>query len=121
MDKDPITTAIESYAQAEAVYAQAKEQYTSARQTLLNLVPKEVGKFEVDAGKWHVDVEYPEKIKWDSEALDAIYGEDKPLYVKASYSIDLRALRKLSDAERTQLEKVYEVVPGTPKIAVEVV
>lgn len=121
MEEDKVLAAIRSYAETEAVYAQAKEQYASARKTLLGLVPQEIGKFELEAGNWHVDIEYPEKVKWDAEKLDAIYGDDKPHYVKASYSIDVRVLRKLPPVEREQLEVAYEVVPGTPKIAVEVV
>lgn len=121
MENESAKAAIESYVQAEAVYTQAKEQYTSARAALLALVPHEVGDFNVTAGKWNVDVQYPEKLKWDAEQLDAIYGDDKPPYVKATYSIDLRTLRKLPDVERDQLANAYAVVPGTPKISVEVV
>ncbi len=120
-DQSSIVSIIDEYALAEAVYTQAKERYSAARSGLLKLVPQEVGNFSIAGGKWQCDVSYPEKVKWDAEKLDAIYGDDKPHYVKASYSIDVRVLRKLPDSERTQLESAYEIVPGTPKINVEVV
>lgn len=118
---DPTTAAIKDYILTEAAYTQAKAAYTSARSALLNLVPKEVGTFNVACPGFSVEIEYPEKVKWDEEKLDALYGGDKPAYLKMTYSIDMRALRRLPIGEQEQLSHCREILPGTPKINVETV
>lgn len=111
-------TAIRDFVINEAKYQQAKADYTASRKTLLALLPAEVGEFSMKEQGFTVTVKYPEKVKWDAEALDALYGGDKPIYVKLAYSIDLRDLRRLPQSERDQLEKCYAISPGTPAIDV---
>jgi hypothetical protein len=113
---DPSFVAIRDFVIAEAAYTQAKEKYSACRKTLLNLVPKEIGEHKVEAEGFTLTVKFPEKTKWDAEQLDALYGSDKPAYVKLSYSIDLRDLRRLPLSEQEQLKQCYEVVAGTPDI-----
>jgi len=107
---------IRDYVTTEAAYSQAKEAYNSARKALLNLAPKEIGQYEVKDSGFTLTIKYPEKVEWDAESLDAMYGSDKPIYVKLSYKIDLRDLRRLPLNEQEKLKQCYEVKPGTPAI-----
>jgi hypothetical protein len=111
--------AIRDFVINEAKYAEAKANYNAARKTLLALLPKEIGEFELKEAGFTVMVKYPEKADWNAESLEALYGSDKPAHVKASYSIDLRVLRGLPESEREQLKSCYQLVPGTPSIAIE--
>ncbi len=108
--------AIRDFVVCEAAYSQAKEAYSEARKTLLGLAPKEIGEYEVKAGGFTLKLKYPEKVEWDGESLDAMYGSDKPVYVKLSYKIDLRDLRRLPLTEQEKLKQCYEIKPGTPAI-----
>ena len=108
--------AIHDYVLTESVYQQAKDAYTAARKTLLNLTPKEIGEHEVKDQGFTLTIKYPEKVEWDSESLDAMYGSDKPVYVKLLYKIDLRDLRRLPLPEQEKLNQCYEIKPGTPVI-----
>ncbi len=113
---DPVYVAIRDFVIAEAQHTQFKDAYNAARKTLLNLVPKEIGEHTVEAEGFTLTIKYPEKIVWDAEQLDALYGSDKPAHVKLSYSIDLRNLRRLSPSEQESLSKCHEVKAGTPEI-----
>ena len=118
-DQDPRLAALRDFVVTEAAYQHAKEAYSSARKAVLNLLPSEVGEFELEVTPFKLTVKYPEKIVWDKVELDALYGSDKPDFVKASYSIDLRDLRRLPEAERDILAKCHQIKPGTPVIDVE--
>lgn len=109
-------TVLRDYAIAEAKYQEVKAQYNEARKALLNLLPKEIGEHSLQIGEFTLTVKYPEKFVWDAEELDALYGSDKPPHIKASYSIDLRALRRLPLQEQESLSKCYEAKAGTPTI-----
>lgn len=113
---DPEVAALRDYVIAEAAHEQAKAAYNAARKTLLNLLPKEIGEHSMKIDGYTLSVKYPEKIVWDAEQLDALYGGDKPPHVKTSYAIDLRVLRSLPQSEQEQLSKCHEVKPGTPAI-----
>ena len=107
---------IRDYVVTEAAYQQAKDAYTAARKTLLNLTPKEIGEFKVEDNGFTLTIKYPEKVEWDNESLDALYGTDKPVHVKLSYKIDLRDLRRLPLPEQEKLKQCYQVKAGTPDI-----
>ncbi len=104
------------YVVTEAAHIQAKDAYTAARKALLELTPKEIGEFKVEDEGFTLTIKYPEKVEWDAESLDAMYGTDKPVYVKLSYKIDLRDLRRLPLQEQEKLKQCYEIKPGTPAI-----
>ena len=107
---------IRDYVVTEAAYQQAKAAYTEARKTLLNLTPKEIGEYELKDQGFTLTIKYPEKIEWDNESLDALYGSDKPIHVKLSYKIDVRDLRRLPLPEQEKLKQCYQIKPGTPDI-----
>lgn len=107
---------IRDYVVTEAAYQQAKAAYTEARKALLNLAPKEIGEYKVEDQGFTLTIKYPEKIEWDNESLDAMYGTDKPIHVKLSYKIDLRDLRRLPLPEQEKLKQCYQVKVGTPDI-----
>jgi len=109
---------IRDYVVTEAAHQQAKDAYTAARKALLNLTPKEIGEYKVEDSGFTLTIKYPEKVEWDGESLDAMYGSDKPVYVKLSYKIDLRDLRRLPLAEQEKLKQCYQIKPGTPDIDV---
>lgn len=113
---DPQLAALQSFVVTEAAYQQAKAAYNEARTALLNLVPKEIGEHELKVQDFTLTVKYPEKVNWLGEQLDALYGSDKPHYVKLSYSIDLRQLKRLPQSEQDQLKNCYEIKVGTPVI-----
>ena len=115
-DNDPTFKAIQSFVITEAAYQQAKAAYNESRKALLNLVPKEIGEHTVASNGFECTIKYPEKLAWDAEQLDALYGTDKPLFVKSSYSIDMRDLRRLPLNEQEQLAKCHEIKVGTPVI-----
>jgi hypothetical protein len=123
-DDDPLDEAaklalLRDFAINEAKFAQAKEAYTSSRAGLLKLLPKAIGDHELVIGPWKLEIKYPEKVEWKADELEALYGADKPAHVKASYSIDLRVLRKLPKTEQDNLQGCYEIKPGTPAITLE--
>lgn len=107
---------IRDYVVTEAAYQQAKAAYTEARKALLNLTPKEIGEHKVEDQGFTLTIKYPEKIEWDNESLDAMYGTDKPVHVKLSYKIDMRDLRRLPLPEQEKLKQCYQVKVGTPDI-----
>lgn len=109
---------IRDYVVTEAAHQQAKDAYTAARKALLNLTPKEIGEYKVEDNGFTLTIKYPEKVEWDGESLDAMYGSDKPVYVKLSYKIDLRDLRRLPLPEQEKLKQCYAIKPGTPDIDV---
>ena len=115
---DPVLAAIRDYVVAEAKMDQFKAEYNATRQTLLALVPKEIGEHKVTAGDFTLTIKYPDKYKWDAAQLDALYGGDKPAHVKLSYSVDVRQLKRLPQPTQDELKQCYEVVPGTPEIDV---
>lgn len=112
----PVYDVIRDYVVTEAAHQQTKEAYMAARKALLNLTPKEIGEFKVEDSGFTLTVTYPEKVEWDAESLDAMYGSDKPVYVKLSYKIDLRDLRRLPLPEQEKLKQCYSIKPGTPDI-----
>lgn len=120
MSDDAVKAVLEDFILNEAKYTQAKEAYNASRKALLALVPQEVGQFEVKHDKIKATIKFPEKAVWDAEQLEALYGADKPLYVKASYSIDMRTLRRLPLSEQEKLNQCHEIKPGSPTIEVEV-
>lgn len=117
----PALAAIKDYALTEAQYVQAKEAFTAAKKALLSLVPHEIGEFELKEGKFHVVIKYPEKLAWNSEQIENLYGAICPDFVKATYSITPTELRKLPTAEQQTLKGCYELKPGSPSIDVEVI
>ncbi len=115
-ESNPEYIAIRDFVIAEAQYQQAKEKYSACREVVLNLLPKEIGEFEKSIEDFTLKVTYPEKVVWDTEQLDALYGSDKPPHVKMTYSIDKRVVKRLPTSEREELEKCYSVKPGSPTI-----
>lgn len=115
---DAHTKVVEDFALSEARYSQAKEEYKAAREALLGLFDKQIGEQEKSIGKWGVKVEYPEKLKWNSDELAALYGSDLPAHVKQSLSVDIRTLRKLPESQQQELAGCYEQAIGTPSIDV---
>jgi hypothetical protein len=108
--------AVRDYVIAEAQHEQAKQKYMETRQALLSMFEKTVGKQQENIGGFTVTVEYPERLKWDTEELAALYGADLPAHVKRSLSVDLRVLRRLPQSEQEDLAKCYEHALGTPTI-----
>jgi hypothetical protein len=114
--EDPEVVALRDYVITEAAHQQAKAAYEAARRTLLNLLPVECGEHSKKIGGFTLSVKYPEKVVWEATKLDALYGTDKPAHVKLSYSIDLRALRRLPKTEQDELAQCHTIKPGTPAI-----
>lgn len=105
------------YALAEAAYVQAKEALKPLRDKLLALFPHEVGDFVMTAGKWELEVSYPEKWSWNSDELAAYYGADLPVHVKRTLAINSSDFKRLPQAERDAIIGAREIKPGTPKLS----
>lgn len=111
--------AIKDFVIVQAKHEQISAEYRSARAALLSLLPKEIGQHELEEGGFKVTIVYPEKLVWDAAQLDALYGGDKPPYVKTAYRIDATALRTLPQSEREQLARCHSSEAGTPSIKIE--
>lgn len=107
---------LDEYLSSQTEYQAAKNRYMDAREKVLGLFPKQVGAHEIEVGVSTLRVTYPAKVKWDAEQLDALYGSDKPAYVKLAYSIDMRQLKRLPQDEQDQLAKCYQTAVGSPEI-----
>jgi hypothetical protein len=115
-DNDPNYDVIRDFVIAEAKHQQAKEEYNDCRKVLLKLLPDDIGEHTLAVGDFTLSIKYPEKIVWDAEQLDALYGSDKPAHVNLTYSIDLRQLRRLPLNEQESLKQCYEIKAGSPAI-----
>ncbi len=110
---------VKDFITQQAIHEQTKANYNAARDALLALFPKNPGvsNSKKIAG-FNVTIGYPEKLKWDTAALNAYYGADFPAHVKQSLSIDLRAFKRMPQADQDALQTSYETVCGTAEIDV---
>lgn len=108
---------IKQFIEAEAKHKQAKADYDAARDALLALAVKEPGvTTTVGGSKYEATITYPEKLKWDTQALIAYYGVQPPPHVKQTLAIDQRDFKRLPTEEKETLKGCFTAVPGTPDI-----
>lgn len=108
---------MKEYALAEAQLQQAKDAMKPLRAKLLAMFPADtIGEFVMKAGKWTLEVGFPEKVVWDSDELIAYFGADLPPFVKKNLSINETEFARLSEEQRAALNGARDLKAGTPKI-----